>query len=61
MTLFGAMPVLSYGVLAELYPAGLIGRANANLNMWHTGTAFAAQYAIGAVVSLWPTLTNVPY
>jgi MFS family permease len=56
LSLFGAIAVLSYGVLADFYPAELIGRANAVLNMWHTGTTFAAQYAIGMVVSWWPAV-----
>jgi MFS family permease len=59
LALAGAIPVLSYGVLAELYPVQSIGRANAILNMGHTGTAFAAQYGIGAVVGLFPARLGV--
>jgi hypothetical protein len=54
VSLFGAIPVLSYGVLADHYPQERIGRTNAILNMCHTGTAFAAQYLIGVMVGLWP-------
>ena len=56
MALFAAIPVLSYGVVADLYPATLIGRANAVLNMAHTGVAFLAQFGVGAVISLWPSV-----
>jgi MFS family permease len=59
LALAGAIPVLSYGVLAELYPVQSIGRANAFLNMGHTGAAFAAQYGIGAVVGLFPASLGV--
>ena len=54
LALLGAIPVLGYAVLAELYPPELIARANAVLNMAHTGAVFAVQYGIGLIVSCWP-------
>lgn len=50
----GAIPVLSYGVLADLFPGSLIARANGLLNVLHTVTAFALQTVIGMVIGIWP-------
>ena len=36
------------------FPPAYAGRANAGLNVLSTGSAFALQYAIGAVINLWP-------
>ena len=49
----GAATVLSYGILAEMFP-GSTGRANAALNLLHIGRAFVIQSANGLVVGLWP-------
>lgn len=51
---FGAITVLSFTIIGELFPTGLVGRANGALNLLHLGTAFAMQAGIGAVVALWP-------
>ncbi|WP_316207551.1 MULTISPECIES: MFS transporter [unclassified Bradyrhizobium] len=45
--------VLSYAVLAELFPKELAGRANAALNVFHIGCAFVVQAATGLVVQHW--------
>jgi MFS family permease len=50
----GAATVLSYSVLADLFPREAAGRANAALNLLHIGGAFAIQTAIGFLVGLWP-------
>lgn len=49
----GAATVLSYAILAEYFPKELTGRANGALNLFHIGTAFAVQYAIGVIVQQW--------
>ena len=49
----GAMTVLSYAILAEYFPKQLAGRANAALNVFHIGGAFALQYLTGMVLQLW--------
>ena len=49
----GAATVLSYAILADYFPKELTGRANGALNLFHIGTAFAVQYAIGIVVQQW--------
>ena len=49
----GAATVLSYAILAEHFPKEFAGRANAALNVFHIGGAFALQYATGAVLAYW--------
>lgn len=53
MAAFGAMTVLSYSIVAELFAPEIIGRANGALNLLHLGSAFVVQSGIGAVVGLW--------
>jgi MFS family permease len=50
----GAATVLSYALIADLFPQEAAGRANAALNVLHIGAAFAIQAGIGGVVGLWP-------
>jgi type IV secretory pathway TrbF-like protein/sugar phosphate permease len=49
----GAATVLSYAVLAELFPKECIGQANAALNLLHVGGGFAIQCFIGIVIQQW--------
>jgi MFS family permease len=49
----GAATVLSYSLVADLFPKEFAGRANAALNVLHIGGAFAIQAGIGVVVGLW--------
>jgi MFS family permease len=57
----GAGTVLSYAILAEYFPAGLAGRANAALNLFHIGGAFVVQFMTGWVVQFWaPTDGHYP-
>ena len=50
----GAATVLSYSVLADLFPRETAGRANAALNLLHIGGAFAIQTTFGFILDLWP-------
>ncbi|MCL4765416.1 MAG: MFS transporter [Hyphomicrobiaceae bacterium] len=50
----GAGTVLSYAILAELFPKAASGRANGALNLLHIGSAFAVQVGIGFIIGLWP-------
>ncbi|MGO8918177.1 MAG: MFS transporter [Stellaceae bacterium] len=50
----GGATVLSYAILADLFGTELAGRANAALNLFHVGGAFALQSMIGFVVEAWP-------
>jgi MFS family permease len=49
----GAAPVLSYAILAEYFPKEMAGRANAALNVFHMGGAFAIQCVTGIVIQTW--------
>lgn len=50
----GAGTVLSFAILAELFPKSASGRANGALNLLHIGCAFAVQIGIGVIVDFWP-------
>ena len=52
--LFSNMNALAYAVLSQYFPASYSGRSNTGLNVLLFSAAFAAQYAIGAVIGLWP-------
>jgi MFS family permease len=49
----GAATILGYAILAEQFPKELAGRANALLNFFHIGTAFAVQIGTGLVLQQW--------
>src|SRR5215470_35995 len=49
----GAVPVLSYAILAECFPREVAGRANGALNALHFGAAFLFQYSTGLVLEQW--------
>jgi type IV secretory pathway TrbF-like protein/predicted MFS family arabinose efflux permease len=51
----GSAPVLSYAILADVFPKEIAGRANGALNLFHFGGAFAVQYLIGVMLALWPS------
>lgn len=50
---FAGMTVLSYAILAEMFPQELLGRANGARNVMHLGMAFAIQAAMGGIVDVW--------
>ena len=50
----GAGTVLSFAILAELFPKSASGRANGALNLLHIGSAFIVQLGFGYIVQLWP-------
>jgi len=50
----GAATVLSYSILAQFFPKESTGRANAALNVFHIGGAFALQELIGWIIDRWP-------
>jgi MFS family permease len=49
----GSGTVLSFAILAEYFPKELTGRANAALNVFHMGGAFALQCLTGFVIAAW--------
>jgi len=50
----GTACILPYAVLSQELPRHLAGRANTGLNLLVFVAAFAAQWAIGAIIGLWP-------
>ncbi len=55
------MNALAYAVLSQHYPTAFSARSNTGLNVLLFSSAFAVQYAIGAVISLWPTTAEGGY
>ena len=53
MAAVGSGTVLSFAILAEYFPKELTGRANAALNVFHMGGAFALQCLTGFVIQAW--------
>jgi len=51
---FGTSAILPYAVLSQSFPRHLAGRANTALNLLVFVAAFGAQWAIGAIIDLWP-------
>lgn len=51
----GGTGILTYAVMAEHFPARLIGRVNTSLNLVIFFAIFALQVTIGAVLGRWPT------
>ena len=50
----GGATVLSYAILVDLFGTQAAGCANAALNLFHIGGAFALQSMIGLVIEAWP-------
>jgi predicted MFS family arabinose efflux permease len=57
----GTACILPYAVLSQGFPKHLTGRANTSLNVLVFVAAFAAQWAIGAVIDLWPQTADGGY
>jgi MFS family permease len=53
MAAVGSGTVLSFAILAEYFPKEMTGRANAALNVFHMGGAFALQCLTGFVIQAW--------
>ena len=51
---FGTSCILPYAVFSQSFPRQLAGRANTGLNVLVFVAAFAAQWAIGIIIGLWP-------
>ena len=53
---FGTVGILPYAVLSQRFPPELAGRVNTGLNLLVFVCAFAGQWAMGAVIDLWPAV-----
>jgi MFS family permease len=61
---FGALASfisLSFAILSQHFPAEYSGRANTGLNVMVFSCSFGAQYAIGAIIDVWPPLADGNY
>ena len=58
---FGTAGIVPYAALSQAFPAHLAGRVNTALNLLVFVMAFAAQWAIGAVIDLWPQTASGGY
>jgi predicted MFS family arabinose efflux permease len=56
--MFGQVAVLAYPWLSSHYGAALSGRTNTAVNLLLFLTAFAVQYAIGAIIDLFPATAS---
>ncbi len=52
--IFGTAGIIPYAVLSQSFPIHLSGRVNTGVNLLVFLCAFAAQWGIGAIISLWP-------
>jgi predicted MFS family arabinose efflux permease len=59
--MFGQVAVLAYPWLSSHYGAALSGRTNTAVNLLLFLTAFGVQYAIGAIIDLFPTTAGGGY
>jgi hypothetical protein len=57
----GQVAVLAYPWLSSYYGAALSGRTNTAMNLLLFLTAFGVQYAIGAIIDLFPTTASGGY
>ena len=51
---FGTAASLGYAILPHRFPAALAGRVNTALNSMVFAWAFVVQWAMGAIIDLWP-------
>ncbi len=52
--IFGTSGSLAFAILSQQFPVNLTGRATTALNLLVFLTAFASQWAFGAIVNRWP-------
>lgn len=57
----GAIGILSFSVLSREFPAHLTGRASTGMNLMVFAGAFALQWGMGEIISLWPTAADGGY
>ena len=54
--LFGTSGSLAFAIISQEFPVNLTGRATTALNLLVFLTAFASQWAFGAIVNQWPAV-----
>lgn len=58
---FGTTGILVYPALSTIFPKSLSGRVTTGLNLIVFLSAFCLQWAIGAIINLWGTISNLHY
>jgi len=58
---FGSITALAYPVLNAHFPASMSGRVNTAVNLFFFCGAFAMQYAVGAIIDLFPQVAPGRY
>jgi len=58
---FATSGILPYAALSQVFPAALAGRVNTGLNLLVFVLAFAGQWAVGAIIDLWPGTASGGY
>lgn len=58
---FGSTGIITYAALSQQFPSHLAGRLNTSLNLLVFIASFALQWAIGAVIDLWPQTAQGGY
>ena len=58
---FATAGILPYAALSQMFPAALAGRVNTSINLLVFVIAFIAQWAIGAIIDLWPHTSTGGY
>jgi sugar phosphate permease len=58
---FGSSPLLIFSVFGQTFPSHLAGRANTAQNMLSFTGAFATQWGIGAIIHIWPEISDGQY
>ena len=58
---FGSSSLIAFSVMAQDFPARLVGRVNTAQNMLTFIGAFAAQWGVGLIINLWPELGEGRY
>lgn len=59
LAIFGAIPAVSYSVLAKEFSGYTIARANSFLNIGHTLAAFFIQWLFGVIVAMWQRVDGI--
>lgn len=57
----GTSGIIAYASLSQSFPAHLSGRVTTGVNLLVFVAAFAGQWAIGAIIELWPVGENGSY
>jgi len=58
---FGTAGIVPFAALSQAFPVHLAGRVNTGLNLLVFVMAFTSQWAIGAVIDLWPQTATGGY